>query len=211
MQLWGAIFSIPTAEEMPMSRVVPVLLFSTALSLMASIQTKSEAHTVSGIPDHFFGTWTVNRDCTEAHSGTGGHTLPGSQFRVVRATVGGEPAYFLQALDQPGKRWASGWKLVKLEYRAGPSLKTIPADFECVPGEETSQPFLAQSGFSVSAEPYYAEGHWIGKVKIHGEDHHLLVFPRETKGADSAVILLVDADAGDNLQLDTGGTVISEN
>lgn len=193
-------------------RIAPVLLFSTALSLMASIQTRSIAQDASGIPDYFFGTWTVARDCTEAHAGsTGRHTLPGSQFRVVPQTANGETSYVLQAMDKPGLRWSKGWKNVQLEYRAGTALNRIPADFECIPGEEASSPFLAQSGFSVSAEPYYAEAHWVGKVKIHGEDHHLLVFPRNVKGADSAVILLIDADAGDNLQLDTGGTIISQN
>jgi hypothetical protein len=193
-------------------RIAPVLLFSTALSLMASIQTRSIAQDASGIPDYFFGTWTVARDCTEAHAGaTGRHTLPGSQFRVVPQTTDGETSYVLQAIDKPGLRWSRGWKNVQLEYRAGTALRSIPADFECVPGEEASSPFLAESGFSVSAEPYYAEAHWVGHVKIHGEDHHLLVFPRNVKGADSAVILLIDADAGDNLQLDTGGTIISQN
>lgn len=196
-----------------MARAVPVLLFSTALSLMASIQTRSIAQGASGIPDYFFGTWSVSRDCTEAHAGSSGrHTLPGSQFRVVpQAGADGATTYALQAVDKPGLRWSKGWKSVQLEYRAGPALKSIPADFECVPGEEASSPFLAQSGFSVSAEPYYAEAHWVGHVKIHGEDHHLLIFPRNVKGADSAVMLLIDADAGDNLQLDTGGTIISEN
>jgi hypothetical protein len=193
-----------------MSRVAPVLLFSTALSLMASIQTRSEAQTPSGIPNYFFNTWTVNRDCTEVHAGSGGHALPGSQFRVVRAPTADGVTYTLQALDKPGLRWSSGWKSVKLEYRAGTPLKSIPADFECVPGEEASSPFLAQSGFSVSAEPYYGQEHWYGSVQIHGEKHHLLIFPRNVKGADSAAIVLIDADAGGNLQLDTDGTIIVE-
>ena len=97
------------------------------------------------------------------------------------------------------------------EDRAGTLLKSIPADRECVKGEEASQPFLAQSGFAVSGEPYYGEAHWYGTVQIHGEKHHLLIFPRNVKGADSAAILLIDADAGANLQLDTGGTIIVEN
>lgn len=194
-----------------MSRAVPIVLFSTALSLMASLQSKSEAQTASGIPDYFFSTWTVNRDCTEVHAGTGGHTLPGSQFRVVRSAGADGTTYTLQAIDKPGLRWSSGWKRVKLEYRAGSPMRSLPADFECVPGEEASQPFLAQSGFSVSAEPYYGFEHWYGTVTIHNEKHHLLIFPRNRKGADSAAIVLIDADAGDNLQLDTDGTIVVEN
>lgn len=193
-----------------MSRVVPVVLFSTALSLMASIQTKSIAQT-AGPPAYFFGTWTVSRDCTEAHAGSSGHTVPGSQYRIATSNAGGVTTYALQTIDKPGFEWPAGWENVTLEYRAGPPLQSIPADFECVPGEEASQPFLAQSNYSVSAEPYYAEAHWVGNVTIHGEAHHVLVFPRNVHGADSAVMLLIDADAGDNLQLDTGGTMISEN
>jgi hypothetical protein len=194
-----------------MSRVAPVLLFSTALSLMASIQTKSEAQTPSGIPDYFFSTWTVNRDCTEAHAGSGGHTIPGSQFRVVRARGAEGVTYTLQPIDKPGLKWSKGWKNLQLEYRAGTRLKSIPADFECVPGEEASSPFLAQSGFAVSAEPYYPQEHWYSSVMIHGQKHHLLIFPRNVKGADSAAILLIDADAGGNLQLDTDGAIVVEN
>jgi hypothetical protein len=154
----------------------------------------------------------VDRDCTEAHAGTtSGHTLPGSQFRVSRTSSGDGVSYTFQSLDKPGLRWTNGWKKVKLEYRAGTPMKSIPADFECVPGEEASQPFLAQSNFGVSAEPYYGQEHWYGTVQIHGEKHHLLIFPRNTQGAESAAILLIDADAGGNLQLDTNGTIISEN
>jgi hypothetical protein len=193
-----------------MARVAPVLLFSAALSLMASIQTKSEAQTPSGVPDYFFSTWTVNRDCTEVHAGTGGHTIPGSQFRVVRGQAADGVTYTLQALDKPGLKWTKGWKNVQLEYRAGTRLQSIPADFECVPGEEASQPFLAQSGFVVSGEPFYPQEHWYGTVMIHGQKHHLLIFPRNVKGADSAAILLIDADAGGNLQLDGDGTIIVE-
>jgi hypothetical protein len=191
-----------------MSRVAPLLLFTSALYLMASIPARTEAQNASGIPDYFFGNWTVNRDCTEAHAGTGtGHTIPGSQFRIVRS----QDNYVLQAVDQPGRTWSAGWKNLTLEYRAGARMSSIPADMECVPGDEASSPFLAQSGFSVSAEPYYPYEHWYTTVKIHGEKHHLLIFPRNAHGPNSAAIVLIDADAGDNMQLDHDGTIINEN
>lgn len=190
-----------------MSRVAPVVLFSTALCLMASIQNRSEAQSVSRVPDYFFSTWTVSRDCTEAHAGKNMHTVPGLQFRVSRVSQDGL-SYSLEPVNKPEKAWATGWKNVKLEYRAGARMSSIPADMECVPGEEESSPFLAQSGFSVSAEPYYPYEHWYGLVSIHGQAHHLLIFPRNTKGADSAAIVLIDADSGGNLQLDTDGTII---
>jgi hypothetical protein len=194
-----------------MPRLAPVLLFSTALSLMASIQTKSEAQTSSGIPDYFFSTYTVSRDCTEAHAGSSHHAFPGSQFKVSRSSSDGGLTYTLQAIDRPGLRWSKGWKDVKLEYRAGARMQSIPADFQCVPGEEESQPFLAQSGFAVSGEPNYPYERWYGTVKIHGQLHHLLIFPRNANGPDSAAVLLIDTDAAGNLQLDTEGVIVVQN
>jgi hypothetical protein len=195
-----------------MSRAIPVVLFSTALCMMSAIQTKSEAHTASGIPEYFFSTWTVNRDCTEAHAGArGGHTIPGQQFRVTRTSSDDGITYRLEVLDMPGKRWHAGWRSVTLEYRAGARMRSLPADFECIPGEEASSPFLGQSGFAVSGEPYYPYEHWYGTVTLHGQKHHLLIFPRNTKGPASAAVVLIDADASGNMQLDTDGTIIVEN
>jgi len=192
-----------------MSRFTPVVLFSTALCLIASLHSKSEAQTATVVPSYFFSTWTVSRDCTEAHAGPDTHTQPGLQLRVTRASSDGA-SYSLEAINQDNKAWKRGWRGVKLEYRSGAKLATIPADFECVPGQEASSPFLAQSGFAVSAEPFYPYEHWYGLVTIHGQKHHLLIFPRDAKGADSAAIMLIDADAGSNLQLDTNGTIIVE-
>ncbi|MBX5463428.1 MAG: hypothetical protein IRZ28_20340 [Steroidobacteraceae bacterium] len=194
-----------------MSRIAPVVLFSTALCIMSAVQPRTEAHTASGIPDYFFSTWTVNRDCTEAHAGARGHTIPGQQFRITRSSSDGGITYGLETVDKPGMRWSAGWKTVKLEYRAGARMTTLPADFECIPGEEASSPFLGQSGFAVSGEPYYPYEHWYGTVTLHGQKHHLLIFPRNTKGPSSAAIVLIDADASGNLQLDTDGTIIVEN
>ncbi len=195
-----------------MSRVVPVLLFSTALALIASIEPKAQAQTPSGIPDYFFSAWTVNRDCTEAHAGGGGHTQPGNQFSIAPvAADDGSVTYSLKPLDTPDHVWRSGWRNVSLEYRAGAKMAALPADFECIPGAEASSSFLAQSGFAVSAEPYYPYEHWYGTVTLHGQKHHLLIFPRNAKGPSSAAIVLVDTDAGSNLQLDTNGTIISQN
>ncbi len=189
-----------------MSRAIPIVLFSTALCLVAATQPKAaEAAT---IPDYFFKAWTVNRDCTEAHSGGVGHTIPGLKFQVSRNSADGE-SYSLVPADGARGRWARGWKNVKLSYRAGTPMSSIPADMECVPGQEDSQPFLAQSGFASSAEPYYGYEHWYGEVTIHGAKHHLLVFPRAASG--NAAVVLIDVDASGNLQLDHNGTIIVEN
>lgn len=192
---------------MSTSRTVPLVLFSAALCAMAAIQPKpAKADTV---PDYFFNSWTVNRDCTEAHAGgLAGHTIPGLKFQVKPRSNG---AYSLVPVDTGAGRWTSGWKGVTLEYRAGSPMASIPADMECVPGQEASSSFLAQSGFRVSAEPYYPYEHWYGQVTIHGEKHHLLIFPRNTQGGPAdAAIVLIDADAAGNLQLDGNGTIIIE-
>jgi hypothetical protein len=189
-----------------MSRALPLFLFSTALCLVAATQPKTAS--AATIPDYFFKAWTVNRDCTEAHSGGLGHTIPGLQFKVTRDSGDGE-SYSLQPVNNAKGRWARGWQSVKLSYRAGAPMSAIPADMECVPGQEDASPFLAQSGFSSSAEPYYGYEHWYGQVTIHGAKHHLLVFPNASSG--SAAIVLIDVDAAGNLQLDHNGTIIVEN
>ena len=188
-------------------RTVPLVLFSTALCVMAAIQPKpARADTV---PAYFFNSWTVNRDCTEAHAGgLPGHTIPGLQFQVKQRAAG---TYTLVPVDNNAGRWSRGWKGVTLEYRAGSPMASIPADMECVPGQEASSSFLAQSGYRVSAEPYYPYEHWYGQVTIHGEKHHLLIFPRNVQqGPADAAIVLIDADASSNVQLDGNGTIIIE-
>ena len=188
------------------ARAVPLFLFSTALCVMAVLQPRpAKADTV---PDYFLKPWTVNRDCTEVHAGlTAGHTIPGLQFQVVRE---GDATFTLKPADGAVGRWSRGWTGVKLEYRAGAPMRAIPADMECVPGQEASSPFLAMSGFASSAEPYYGYEHWYGQVTIHGETHHLLIFPTNSQGPSSAAVLLIDVDAAGNLQLDQNGTIIVE-
>ena len=191
---------------MSSSRAVPLFLFSTALCLMAAVQPRpARADT---IPNYFLNSWTVDRDCTEAHAGaTGGHTMPGMKFQVSQDADG---TYSLKPVNNGTSRWNRGWQNVKLEYRAGATMSAIPADMECVPGQEASSPFLAQSGFASGAEPYYGYEHWYGQVTIHGETHHLLIFPRNSQGPSSAAIVLIDVDAAGNLQLDQNGTIIVE-
>jgi hypothetical protein len=174
---------------------------------MAAIQPRTAK--ADNVPGYFLSTWTVNRDCTEAHAGTsGGHTIPGLKFQVKQQTDG---TYTLVPLDTKAGRWSPGWKNVTVEYRAGARMAAIPADMECVPGQEASSSFLAQSGFRVSGEPYYPYEHWYGQVTIHGEKHHLLIFPRNVpQGPSDAAVVLIDADAAGNLQLDGNGTIIIE-
>jgi hypothetical protein len=176
---------------------------------MAAFQPQSAK--ADSVPGYFFNSWTVARDCTEAHAGkpSGGHTIPGLQFQVKQQADG---TYTLVPTDTSAGRWSGGWKGVKVEYRAGAPMNTIPADMECVPGQEASSSFLAQSGYAVSPEPYYPYEHWYGQVTIHGQKHHLLIFPRQAQqGPVDAAIVLIDVDAAGNLQLDDNGTIIIEN
>ena len=94
--------------------------------------------------------------------------------------------YTLQTINASGQQWASEWQGVKLTYRAGTQMTSVPADFECVAGSEaasaSSSPFLAMSGYVQTAEPQYAQEHWYGLAKIHGQLEHVLIFPRAVKG-----------------------------
>src|SRR5262245_58541321 len=117
---------------MSTTRAVPLVLFSTALCLMSAIQSKPAK--ADNVPAYFLNSWTVNRDCTEAHAGTRtGHTIPGLQFQVKPSADG---TYTLVPIDNTAGRWARGWRSVKLEYRTGAQMASIPADMECVPGQE---------------------------------------------------------------------------
>jgi hypothetical protein len=66
------------------------------------------------------------------------------------------------------------------------------------------------SNYTQSAEPYYEYEHWYGLGTINGEPHHFLIFPRNVVGADSAIIVLLDAGTNGNVVLDQDGTIHSE-
>lgn len=184
-------------------------LLSVAAICLIGAGSPARAQSAS-IPEYFFSEWTVSKDCSEPHAGIGGHTQPGLKFRVSRSSHDGE-SFVLEAIDNGRLVWPKGWKRVKLEYRPGTKMRSIPADFECIPGEEASNPFLAMSGYAMTAEPWYEYEHWYGMVTIHGEPHHLLIFPRDVRGPSSAIVVLHDADAYDNIKLDHGGAIHVEN
>jgi hypothetical protein len=52
--------------------------------------------------------------------------------------------------------------------------------------------------------------HWYGLAKIDGELHHVLIFPRDVKGPSSVVVVIQDADSGDDVTLDHDGTIHGE-
>ncbi len=98
---------------------------------------------------------------------------------------------------------------MKLSYRAGTADELDLPRTWSVPGQEESQPFLAQSGFASSAEPYYGYEHWYGEVTIHGAKHHLLIFPRAYPAVRRSCWWM--STPSGNLQLDHNGTIIIEN
>ena len=119
----------------------------------------------------------------------------------------------MQTINASGKQWATEWQGVKLSYRAGTKMNSVPADFECVAGSEaasaSSSPFLAMSGYVQAVEPQYAQEHWYGLAKIHGQLEHVLIFPRAVKGDNSAIIVLQSATTSGNVVLDDNGVISS--
>jgi hypothetical protein len=192
---------------MSRTRIAPLVLFFVAQLFVAVVATPAQAATL--IPGYFFNEWTISKSCTQLNSGSPAHAQSGLKFRVDSASADGT-SYTLRPVDNAKKRWAGGWRSLTLEYRAGTKMRAVPADFECVPGEEASSPFLAMSGNSQTAEPFYEFEHWYGMANIGGELHHVLIFPRDSSGPSSVVIVVQDADSGDDVTLDSDGTIHGE-
>ena len=191
-----------------MSRIAPLVLFFVAQLFVASIAPPVQAQSASAIPAYFFNEWTITKSCTQLNSGSPAHAQAGLRLHVDPVSADGR--YSLRAIDRAQQRWAGGWRTLKLEYRAGTKMRSVPADFECVPGEEASSPFLAMGGYSQTAEPQYEQEHWYGFATINGEAQHILIFPRQARGPSSVVIVVQDADSGDDVTLDSDGTIHGE-
>jgi hypothetical protein len=196
-----------------MSRSASLLLSLAAGCLISGANLVANADTTApGIPNYFFKEWKVAKDCTVQHAGPAGHVKLGQKFRMTQAVSTDDGQTFsLKSLDAQDRLLGGAWTGVNLEFRAGRKMTTVPADFECVPGEAAASPFLAMGNYSISGEPYYEFEHWYALVNIHGEAHHLLIFPRDHKGEDSAIIVIHDADSADSVSLDHGGTIHSNN
>ena len=197
-----------------MTRKLSLTAFAAAQCLLAGLATTTSAQ-AADIPQYFFSQWTVTANCTEAHAGPAARVQPGLQFKISSDSVAADGSYTLQTINAAGQQWASEWNGVKLEYRAGTQMTTVPADFECVAGSETSStaasPFLAMSGYVQTAEPQYAQQHWYGLAKVHGQLEHVLIFPRAATGDNSAIIVLQSASSSNNVVLDDNGVVNSKN
>lgn len=187
------------------------------LALAASLLTLSPATLADpAIPGYFFSTWTISKDCSEQHAGPAGHVQTGLRFNIDGASADGV-SFALKPLEvdttnaTTQRSWPVSWSKVRLQYRPGAKMASVPADFECVPGQEYASPFLALSNYSQTAEPWFEFEHWYGVLLIHGEPHHVLIFPRDVKGMSSAVIMIQDADASGTIKLDHNGIIHVEN
>ena len=159
------------------------------------------------IPDNFFMEWTVSKNCTEQHAGLAAQVASGLKFKISRDAQAADGSYVFQAENTGKQRWNAGWDGIKLQYRPGTAMQTLPADFECIPGQEASNSFLAMSNYAVATEPQYEQGHWYALARIHGQLEHILIFPSSAATGPKAVIIMQSVNAANSLQLDDNGTI----
>jgi hypothetical protein len=191
---------------MPFSRK-SFLVSAVALQCLVAALAGAPAR-ADTIPDHFFKEWTVTKNCTEQHAGLSARVQAGLKFKISRDDQSADGSYVLEAEDSGSLHWAANWDGMKLVYRAGTDMKTVPADFECIPGQEASSSFLAMSNYTQATEPYYEQAHWYGIAKIRGQLEHVLIFPRNaTQGGPSAVIVMQSVNSPGTVQLDENGVI----
>lgn len=190
-----------------MTRKVSLTVFAAAQCLIAGfLATPARAD----VPSYFLSQWTVTANCTEASAGPATRVQTGLQFKVTTDSAG---HYTLQTINSNGRQWAGEWNGVKLVYRPGTKMTSVPADFECVSGAEESSasasPLLAMSGYVQTAEPQYEQEHFYGLARIHGQLEHVLIFPRDAQasGGASVIVVLESASAGANVTLDENGVI----
>ena len=194
-----------------MPRKLLLSTYAAAQCLIVSLGTTAPAQAAASIPSYFFSEWTVTANCAEAHAGLAAKVDTGLKYRISPATLAPDGSYAFEAENSAQTQWAANWNGVKLQYRPGTQMTTVPADFECLPSGQSTSPFLAMSGFAVAAEPYYEQEHWYGLASIQGQWEHILIFPRPTTGAASALIMLVSVSAPGTITLDDDGLIISHN
>jgi hypothetical protein len=197
-----------------MTRKISVTAFAAAQCVIASLIAVTPAR-AAAIPNYFCSQLIVTANCTEAQAVPAARVQSGLQFKISQSSAAADGTYTLQTFNTTAKQWSSEWNAIKLEYRPGTRMTTVPADFTCVAGSESastsSSPFLAMSGYVQTAEPQYAQEHWYGLAKIHGQLEHVLIFPRPAKGDSSAIIVLQSASANSNVVLDDNGVIDSRN
>ncbi len=189
-------------------RLIPRLRPIRSLGAVLGLSIGAAAQAAPQIPDYFFQQWSVGSNCAEAHAGLAAHVDAGLVFAINRNSAQADGSYTLQAIDGPASRWLPNWNGLKLQYRPGTPMTTVPADFACVPGATSSSPFLAMAGYVQSPEPYYPQEHWYGLATLFGQLEHVLIFPRDVSGDGAAIIVLQSASAPTDLTLDDNGVII---
>jgi hypothetical protein len=183
-------------------------LLSAAVAAQCLVATLAGAPArAATIPDYFFSEWTVDRNCTEQHAGLAARVQTGLKFKITQDTVGSDGSYVFQAKNVGQQSWAANWNGMKLSFRAGTAMTTVPADFECIPGQEATSSFLAMSNYAQATEPYYEQAHWYGLARIHGQLEHVLIFPLNSAQGPSAVIVMQSVNSPGAVQLDDNGVI----
>jgi hypothetical protein len=195
-----------------MTRKLSLTAFAATQCIFAALAASAPAHAADSIPQYFLNQWTVKSNCTEASAGPATRVEAGLQFKISGKSADG--TYTLQTINSNGQQWNSEWSGIKLQYRAGTKMTTVPADFTCVAGDEANSaatsPLLAMSGYVQTAEPQYEQEHLYGLAKIGGQLEHVLIFPRDSKGSTSVVIVLESASSRNNVTLDENGVITGD-
>jgi len=159
------------------------------------------------IPDYFFTEWTVAKNCTEQHAGLAANVQSGLKFKISRDIQAADGSFVFEAENSDQMKWAANWDGMKLQFRPGTDMTTLPADFECIPGQEATSPFLAMSNYAQATEPYYEQAHWYGIANLNGQLEHVLIFPRNASTGPRAVIVLLSVTSPGSVQLDDNGVI----
>jgi hypothetical protein len=190
---------------MPFSRKFFLASALAAQCLVAAVAgAPAQAATV---PSYFFKEWTVAKNCTEQHAGLAARVQTGLKFKISADSLSADGNYVFEAEDVGQTHWAANWNGMKLQYRPGTDMTTLPADFECIPGQEATSPFLAMSNYAQATEPYYEQAHWYGITKIRGQLEHVLIFPRNSGQGPAAVIVMQSVISPGAVQLDDNGVI----
>lgn len=181
------------------------VILASAIAVQCLVGTLAGAPARAGdIPDGFFQEWTVSKNCTEQHAGLAARVASGLKLKVAQSADG---SYVIQTQNTSQQRWNANWSGIKLQYRPGTAMRALPADFECIPGQEATSSFLAMSNYAQSAEPYYEQAHWYAIARIHGQLEHILIFPSNSASGPKAVIVMQSVTAANSLQLDENGVI----
>ena len=195
---------------MSFSRKLSLSCVLFAQCLIAGLAAPAQAGTGS-LPQYLLQGGTTAANCAEQSGGLAAHVPAGLKFQISSGDSSSDSGYVFQAINSATQKWPAGWNGMTLQYRSGTKMTSVPADFSCVPGQETTSSFLAMTGYAVSAEPYYQLEHFYGVARIAGQLEHVLIFPRDTSnGGPSAVIMLQSVTSKSTMQLDQNGIIISE-